>query len=178
MNISMTWLKDYVDVDVDIKDYVEDITRAGSKVEGYEEFGADITNVVVGKVEAIEKHPDADKLVVTQINIGKEENIQIVTGATNLYVGAYVPVALNGATLANGVKIKKGKLRGVESNGMMCSVEELGYDRHDFPEAPEHGIYIFEEEQTLGADVVDIFDIRDQAVEFEITSSDQTASVL
>jgi len=171
MNISMTWLKDYVDVDVDIKDYVEDITRAGSKVEGWEEFGADITNVVVGKVEAIEKHPDADKLVVTQINIGEAENIQIVTGATNLYVGAYVPVALNGATLANGVKIKKGKLRGVESNGMMCSVEELGYDRHDFPEAPEHGIYIFEEEQTLGADVVDIFDIRDQAVEFEITSN-------
>jgi len=171
MDISMSWLKDYVDVDTDIRDYVEDITRSGSKVEGWTDIAAEIENVVVGKVESIEKHPDADKLVITHINIGKEENLQIVTGATNLYVGAYVPVALSGSTLAGGVKIKKGKLRGVESNGMLCSVEELGYDRHDFPEAPEHGIYIFPEEQELGMNAVEAMDLRDQAVEFEITSN-------
>ena len=135
MDMSMTWLKDYVDVDTDIKDYVEDITLSGSKVEGYTVLGGDIKNVVTGKVLSIEKHPDADKLVVTKIDVGSGEPLQIVTGATNLYVGAYIPVALSGSTLANGVKIKKGKLCGVESNGMLCSVEELGCDRHDFPEA-------------------------------------------
>ena len=140
MDISMSWLKDYVDIDADIKDFVEDITLSGSKVEGYTEIASDITGVVVGKVLSIEKHPDADKLVVTKIDIGKNEPLQIVTGATNLFAGAYVPVATDGSHLANGVKIKKGKLRGVESNGMLCSVEELGCDRHDFPEAPENGI--------------------------------------
>ena len=171
MNLSMSWLKDYVDVEADIKDYVEDITLSGSKVEGYTIIAGDIKNVVVGKVLSIEKHPDADKLVVTKIDVGDGEPLQIVTGAKNLYVGAYVPVALSGSTLANGVKIKKGKLRGVESNGMLCSVEELGCDRHDFPEAPENGIYIFPNEEKLGADVVDVMDLKDEAVEFEITSN-------
>lgn len=171
MDMSMTWLKDYVDVDTDIKDYVEDITLSGSKVEGYTVLGGDIKNVVTGKVLSIEKHPDADKLVVTKIDVGSGEPLQIVTGATNLYVGAYIPVALDGSTLANGVKIKKGKLRGVESNGMLCSVEELGCDRHDFPEAPENGIYIFPNEVPLGKDVVEIMDLYDESVEFEITSN-------
>ena len=171
MDMSMTWLKDYVDVDADIKDFVEDITLSGSKVEGYTVLGGDIKNVVTGKVLSIEKHPDADKLVVTKIDIGSEEPLQIVTGAKNLYEGAFVPVALSGSTLANGVKIKKGKLRGVESNGMLCSVEELGCDRHDFPEAPEDGIYIFKEEVPLGADVVEVMDLYDESVEFEITSN-------
>lgn len=171
MDISMSWLKDYVDVDADIKDYVEDITLSGSKVEGYEEISKDITGVVVGKVLSIVQHPDADKLVITKIDVAREEPLQIVTGATNLFVGAYVPVATDGAHLAGDVKIKKGKLRGVESNGMLCSVEELGFDRHDFPEAPENGIYIFENEQPLGADVRDVLDLLDTTVEFEITSN-------
>lgn len=171
MDISMSWLKDYVDVDADIKDYVEDITLSGSKVEGYEEICKDITGVVVGKVLSIDQHPDADKLVITKIDVAKDEPLQIVTGATNLFVGAYVPVATDGSHLAGDVKIKKGKLRGVESNGMLCSVEELGFDRHDFPEAPENGIYIFEKEQPLGADVRDVMDLLDTTVEFEITSN-------
>lgn len=171
MDISMSWLRDYVDVDADIKDYVEDITLSGSKVEGYEEICKDITGVVVGKVLSIDSHPDADKLVITKIDVAKEEPLQIVTGAKNLFVGAYVPVALDGAHLAGGVKIKKGKLRGEESNGMLCSVEELGFDGHDFPEAPENGIYIFEKEQPLGVDVRDVMDLLDTTVEFEITSN-------
>lgn len=171
MDISMSWLKDYVDVDADIKDYVEDITLSGSKVEGYEEICKNITGVVVGKVLSIDQHPDADKLVITKIDVAREEPLQIVTGATNLFVGAYVPVATDGAHLAGDVKIKKGKLRGVESNGMLCSVEELGFDRHDFPEAPENGIYIFESEQLLGADVRGVLDLLDTTVEFEITSN-------
>ena len=171
MDISMSWLKDYVDVDVDVKTFVEDITLSGSKVEGYTEIAKDIAGVVVGKMLSIEKHPDADKLVVTKIDVGAAEPLQIVTGAKNLYVGAYVPVATHGSTLANGVKIKKGKLRGVESNGMLCSVEELGCDRHDFPEAPENGIYIFPEPQELGADAKACMDLEDTAVEFEITSN-------
>lgn len=171
MDISMTWLKDYVDVKANVKDFVEDITLSGSKVESYTIISGDIDKVVVGKVLSIEKHPNADKLVVTKVDVGSSDPIQIVTGATNLCVGAVVPVALNGSTLANGVKIKKGKLRGVESNGMMCSVEELGFDRHDFPEAPEHGIYIFENSPKLGTNVVDALDIYDEAVEFEITSN-------
>ncbi|MDD3570187.1 MAG: phenylalanine--tRNA ligase subunit beta [Lachnospiraceae bacterium] len=171
MDISMSWLKDYVDVDADIKDYVEDITLSGSKVEGYEEICKDITGVIVGRVLSIDQHPDADKLVITKIDVAREEPLQIVTGATNLFVGAYVPVATDGAHLAGDVKIKKGKLRGVESNGMLCSVEELGFDRHDFPEAPENGIYIFESEQPLGADVREVMDLLDTTVEFEITSN-------
>ena len=167
----MSWLRDYADVNVDIREYVEDITRSGSKVENWTDIGGEIQNVVVGRVESIEKHPDADKLVITKINVGKEENLQIVTGAKNLHVGDYVPVALSGSTLAGGVKIKKGKLRGVESNGMLCSVEELGCDRHDFPEAPENGIYIFQEPVELGTNVVDAMDLKDEAVEFEITSN-------
>jgi phenylalanyl-tRNA synthetase, beta subunit, non-spirochete bacterial len=171
MDISMSWLKDYVDVDVDIKDYVEDITLSGSKVEGYEEICKDITGVIVGKVLSIDKHPDADKLVITKIDAAREEPLQIVTGATNLFVGAYVPVATDGAHLADDVKIKKGKLRGVESNGMLCSVEEFGFDRHDFPEAPENGIYIFQNEPPLGADIREVLDLIDTTVEFEITSN-------
>jgi len=171
MDISMTWLRDYVDVKANIKDFVEDITLSGSKVESYTIFSGDIKNVVVGKVLSIEKHPNADKLVITKIDTGSGEPLQIVTGATNLYEGAVVPVALDGSVLANGVKIKKGELRGVESNGMLCSVEELGFDRHDFPEAPEHGIYIFENAPKLGTNVVDALDIYDEAVEFEITSN-------
>ncbi len=171
MNLPMSWIKDYVDIDCDVKTFCDEMTLSGSKVEGVENKGKDITKVVVAKVLEIEKHPDADKLVVVKADIGENEPIQIVTGATNLFVGAYVPVALDGATLAEGLKIKRSKLRGVESNGMFCSVEELGYTRNDYPEAPENGIYIFDKEHPLGSCVKEILQIEEDVVEFEITSN-------
>ncbi len=171
MNLPMSWIKDYVDIDCDVKTFCDEMTLSGSKVEGVENKGKDITKVVVAKVLEIEKHPDADKLVVVKADIGENEPIQIVTGATNLFVGAYVPVALDGATLAEGLKIKRSKLRGVESNGMFCSVEELGYTRNDYPEAPENGIYIFDKEYPLGSCVKEILQIEEDVVEFEITSN-------
>lgn len=171
MNLPMSWIKDYVDLDCNVDTFCDEMTLSGSKVEGVEYKGKDITKVVVAKVLEIEKHPDADKLVVVKADIGKDEPIQIVTGATNLFVGAYVPAALDGATLVEGLKIKKSKLRGVESNGMFCSVEELGYTRSDYPEAPEHGIYIFDKEYPLGSCVKEILQIDEEVVEFEITSN-------
>ncbi len=171
MNLPMSWIKDYVDIDCDVNTFCDEMTLSGSKVESIENKGKDITKVVVAKVLEIEKHPDADKLVVVKADIGQNEPIQIVTGATNLFVGAYVPAALDGATLAEGLKIKKSKLRGVESNGMFCSVEELGYTRSDYPEAPENGIYIFNKEYPLGSCVKEILQIDEDVVEFEITSN-------
>lgn len=171
MNLPMSWIKDYVDIDCDVNTFCDEMTLSGSKVESIENKGEDITKVVVAKVLEIEKHPDADKLVVVKADIGQNEPIQIVTGATNLFIGAYVPAALDGATLAEGLKIKKSKLRGVESNGMFCSVEELGYTRSDYPEAPENGIYIFDKEYPLGSCVKEILQIDEDVVEFEITSN-------
>ena len=171
MDLPMSWLSDYVDLDCTTKEFMDAITLSGSKVEGVTHLAADIDKVVNGKVLKIVKHPDADKLVITTINIGAGEPLQIVTGASNLYEGAYVPVALSGSTLPGGLKIKEGKLRGVESYGMLCSVEELGCDRHDFPEAPEHGIYIYPEPVELGKSAVDTMELKDDVVEFEITSN-------
>ncbi len=171
MNLPISWLKEYVDIDCDIKDFIEDITLTGSKVEAVTNMGDSIEKVVVGKVLSIEKHPDADKLVVCMVDVGEGEPVQIVTGAKNLYPGAFVPVALDGARLSGGIKIKKGKLRGVASNGMMCSIEELGFTKNDYPEAPENGIYIFEKEYAPGSDVKTILEIDDDVVEFEITSN-------
>lgn len=171
MDLSMSWLKDYVDVDTDIKDFVEDITLSGSKVENWSEIGSEITNVVTGKVTEITKHPNADRLVICKVDIGKDMPLTIVTHAPNVVEGAYVCVALDGATLPGGITIHDTDFRGVMSYGMMCSVEEMGFDRHDFPEAPEEGIYLFPEPVELGVDVVDAMDIRDKVVEFEITSN-------
>ncbi|GKX29125.1 phenylalanine--tRNA ligase beta subunit [Vallitalea longa] len=170
MNVPMQWLNDYVEIDCDIDTFTDGMTMSGSNVDGYEELGKEISKVVVGKILKIEKHPDADKLVVTQVDVG-EETIQIVTGANNINEGDYVPIALNGSTLPNDIKIKKGKLRGIESNGMMCSVEELGLTKEDFPDAPEDGIYIFDKEYDLGMDVKSIFGLDDIVVEYEITSN-------
>ncbi|TCT15352.1 phenylalanyl-tRNA synthetase beta subunit [Natranaerovirga pectinivora] len=166
----ISWLRDYVEIDCDIKTFIDEMTMSGSNVEGYEELGKEIDKVVVGKILTIDKHPDADKLVVTTVDVGSEV-VQIVTGANNINVGDYIPVALVGATLPNDLKIKKGKLRGIESNGMMCSVEELGFDAEDFPDAPEHGIYILDKEYELGMDAKKIFGLDDTVVEFEITSN-------
>lgn len=170
MKISMNWLKAYTDISCDTSTFVEKMTMSGSNVEGIEVLGEEISGVVVGRIIKIEEHPNADKLVVTQVDIG-EEVIQIVTGAKNIAEEDLIPIALPGALLADDLKIKKGKLRGVESNGMMCSIEELGLEVSAFLEAPENGIYIFEEEYELGMDVKPLFGLNDTVVEFEITSN-------
>ena len=134
MDLSLRWLGDYVETGVTPKQFCDAMTMSGSKVECYSEEADYITNCVVGKITHIEKHPDADKLQICQVDVG-DRTVQIVTAATNVFEGALVPVALDNSTLANGVKIKKGKLRGVVSEGMMCSVAELGVTVHDFPYA-------------------------------------------
>ena len=175
MKTPMRWLKEFVDVDVDLKTYLHKMTMSGSKVETVEEMGAEITNVVIGKIIEIGAHPDADKLLVTQVDVGEEEVIQIVTGAQNVFAGATVPVALSGATLPGGINIKKGKLRGVESNGMLCSIAELNLTLDDCPEATENGIYILpevtEDGVTLvpGMDAKEALGLNETVVEFEIT---------
>ena len=171
MDLSMKWLGDFVKLDTDIKDFVHRMTMSGSKVETYEVEGSDVSNVVVGKILSVEKHPDADKLVVCQLDVGKEAPIQIVTGASNVFPGAIVPVALDGANLPGGIKIKKGKLRGVESNGMLCSLAELNLTTNDFPYAIKDGIFIIEEDCTIGQDIHDALSLNDTCVEFEITSN-------
>ncbi len=174
MDLPMSWVREYVDFDADTQSFMDDITLAGQKVESVTHMAEEITGIVTGKILQIEKHPDADKLVVTKIDIGQGEPLQIVTGAPNVNVGDYVPVALVGATVYHAgqmEKIKKGKLRGVESNGMLCSIEELGFTRNDYPEAPENGIYIFGEPVELGADVKKLLMMEDDVVEFEITSN-------
>ncbi len=171
MNLSMKWLNDYVKIDVPPHEFAHRMTMSGSKVEGYETEGEEISNVVVGKILSVEKHPDADKLVVCMLDVGQGAPIQIVTGADNVFPGAVVPVALDGSVLPGGVKIKRGKLRGVESNGMLCSLNELNLTVHDFPYAIEDGIFIMEEECEIGQDIRSAIGLNDTSVEFEITSN-------
>jgi len=171
MNLSMKWLADYVDINVPIKDYCHALTMSGSKVEGFETEGENIKNVVVGKILSVVPHENSDHLVVCQVEVGKDSPIQIVTGASNVNAGDIVPVALDGSTLPNGVKIKKGKLRGAESNGMLCSLGELGLNKHDFPYAIEDGIFIIQEECEIGQDIQSAIGLNDTSVEFEITSN-------
>ncbi len=169
MKLSMRWLSDYVKLDAPIKEYIARMTMTGSKVEGYEIEGEEIKNVVVAKILEVNKHPNADKLSVCKVDIGREEPIQIVTGATNIFEGAIIPAALDGAELPGGVKIKKGKLRGEESCGMMCSVGELKVTAHDFPGAIEDGILILEDKYVIGQDIREALGLNDTIVEFEIT---------
>lgn len=140
-------------------------------MEGYTSVAGEIKNVVTGYIKAIEKHPHADKLVVCTIDAAQGKDLTIVTGAPNVKVGDYVPVALDGSVIAGGKEIHTGDLRGVLSEGMLCSIEELGCDAHDFPEAPEYGIYIFPEPVEPGKNVVDVLDLADEVVEYEITSN-------
>ena len=144
MKASIEWLKDYSDIDVSTKELADILTMTGSKVETIEEKGEDIKNVVIGKILEIEKHPNADRLVVTKIDIGNGEKLQIVTGADNIKVSDIVPIAKDGAELPGGKKIKTGKLRDVDSQGMMCSVGELGLDIENYPGQIEHGIMILD----------------------------------
>ena len=169
MKTPLNWIKDYVDIDCTPREFAEVLTYTGTKVEGYEMLGEDITNVVVGKVEAMERHPDSDHLWICQVNVGKEENVQIVTGAQNVSVGDLVPACLDGAHLPGGKVIKNGKLRGVVSQGMLCSLGELGLTTHDFPYAVEDGIFILKEECAPGDDIRDVCLLWDTVVDFELT---------
>ncbi len=181
MNTSLSWIKAYVpDLNVTAQEYTDAMTLSGTKVEGYEVLDADLHKIVVGQIDKIEKHPDADKLIICQVNVGAE-TVQIVTGANNVHEGDKVPVVLGGGRVAGGhepgsrveggVKIKNGKLRGVESFGMMCSIEELGSNREMYPEAPEEGIYIFPEETEVGANAVEVLGLNDVVFEYEVTSN-------
>lgn len=167
MLVSLSWLKEFVDIDEDAKTIAEGLTMSGSKVEGIKSYGEEISNVVVGQIVSLEKHPNADKLWVGIVDIGSEK-LQIVTGAENIKVGAYIPVALHGATLPGGVKIKRSKLRGVESEGMMCSAEELGLDESLLPEYQRNGIFILPP-LPLGMDINEALQLKDDVLEFEIT---------
>lgn len=172
MKASIEWLGEYSDIDVDSIKLGDILTMTGSKVETIEQLGNDIRNVVVGKILEIEKHPDADKLVVTKVNVGTEK-LQIVTGANNIKVGDIVPIAKDGSELPGGVKIKKGKLRGVESCGMMCSVGELNLTIADYPGQIEHGIMILDKEleKDLGKNIVEVLNLKEDIIDFEITSN-------
>ncbi|MBD5454238.1 MAG: phenylalanine--tRNA ligase subunit beta [Lachnospiraceae bacterium] len=181
MNTALSWIKAYVpELSCTDQEYADAMTLTGTKVETYERLDKNLEKIVIGQIEKIEKHPDADKLIVCQVNIGSE-TIQIVTGAPNVKEGDKVPVVLDGGKVAgghdggplpeNGIAIKAGKLRGVPSNGMMCSIEELGSSRDMYPEAPEDGIYIFPADAKVGEDAVEALGLRDTVFEYEITSN-------
>ncbi|HCT92091.1 MAG TPA: phenylalanine--tRNA ligase subunit beta [Lachnospiraceae bacterium] len=180
MNTSLSWIKKYVpDLDVTPQEYVDAMTLSGTKAEGYVKLDADLDKIVVGQIKKVEKHPDAEKLVICQVDVG-DRNVQIVTGAPNVAEGQKVPVVLDGGKVAGGhdgkmtpggIKIKKGKLRGVESDGMMCSIEELGSSRDMYPESPEYGIYVFQEDVTVGESAIRALGLDDVVVEYEITSN-------
>ncbi len=181
MNTALSWIKAYVpDLECTDQEYCDAMTLSGTKVEGFERRDKNLEKILVGQIMSIERHPDADKLIVCQVDMGSER-IQIVTGASNVKVGDKVPVVLDGGKVAGGhdggpmpeegIGIKAGKLRGVPSNGMMCSIEELGADRSMYPEAPENGIYIFGEDVQVGADAVELLGLHDTVFEYEITSN-------
>ena len=180
MNTSLSWIKAYVpDLDVTAQEYTDAMTLTGTKVETFEKLDADLDKIVIGQILSIERHPDADKLIICQVNIG-EKTVQIVTGAPNVHEGDKVPVVLDGGRVAGGhdgkktpggVPIKSGKLRGVDSYGMMCSIEELGSTREMYPEAPEYGIYIFPEDAVVGESAVKALGLDDVVFEYEITSN-------
>ena len=181
MNTSLSWIKAYVpDLDVTAQEYTDAMTLTGTKVEGFERLDKNLEKIVVGEILSIDRHPDADKLVICQVNVG-DETLQIVTGAPNVHVGDKVPVVLDGGKVAgghdggplpeDGITIKVGKLRGVDSYGMMCSIEELGSDRNMYPDAPESGLYILPADAVPGEDAVALLGLRDTVFEYEITSN-------
>lgn len=172
MNLSRKWLSDFVDVrDISNKDYCDRMTATGSKVEGVTVLGDDIENVVVGRILKISKHENSDHLQICSVDAGEAVPVQIVTGAQNIFEGALIPVAKANSRLPGGVVIKPGKLRGVESNGMLCSIGELGLTLHDMPKAIEDGICILDEsfQSMIGRDIREALMLSDDVVEFEIT---------
>lgn len=180
MNTALSWIKSFVPgLDCTAQEYIDAMTLTGTKVEGFERLDEDLDKIVVGQVKKIDKHPDADKLVICQVDIG-DRQIQIVTGAPNVYEGMKTPVCLDGGRVAGGhdgsrtpggIKIKKGKLRGIESDGMMCSIEELGSSRDYYPDAPESGLYDMGEDAVVGSDAIEALGLRDVVFEYEITSN-------
>ena len=174
MKLSRNWLADFVDVsDIDNKAYSDRMTDTGSKVEGFEVLGEDIENVVVAKILKITPHENSDHLQICTMDVGTGTNVQIVTGAQNVFEGAIVPAALPVAKLPGGVVIKSGKLRGVQSDGMLCSIGELNLTEHDMPGAATDGILILDPsfETMLGRDIREALMLSDSVVEFEITSN-------
>ncbi len=187
MNTPLSWIKAYVpDLDVTAQEYTDAMTLSGTKVEGYEQLDADLDKIVVGKILKIEKHPDADKLIVCQVQVTEAgDTVQIVTGAPNVKEGDIVPVVLDGGRVAGGhdgnktpggIKIKKGKLRGIESCGMMCSIEELGSSKEMYPDAPDNGIYIFSDNPAydgirIGSSAIETLGLKDVVFEYEVTSN-------
>ncbi len=181
MNTALSWIKAYVpDLTCTNQEYLDRMTMSGTKVETFECLDKNLKDIIVGQILSIEPHPDASKLIVCQVNIG-EKTLQIVTGANNVKVGDKVPVVIDGGKVAgghdggplpeNGIVIKNGKLRGVDSYGMMCSIEELGSNRDMYPLAPEEGIYIFPEDTPVGADAIAVLGLHDTVFEYEITSN-------
>ncbi len=180
MNTALSWIKSFVPgLDCTAQEYTDAMTLTGTKVEGFERLDEDLDKIVVGQVKKIDKHPDADKLVICQVDIG-DRQIQIVTGAPNVYEGMKTPVCLDGGRVAGGhdgsrtpggIKIKKGKLRGIESDGMMCSIEELGSSRDYYPDAPESGLYDMGADAVVGSDAIEALGLHDVVFEYEITSN-------
>jgi len=184
MNTSLNWIKAMVPgLEVTDQEFRDAMTLSGTKVENFTAFDKNLDKIVVGQIESVEKHPDADKLVICQVNVGSQ-TVQIVTGAPNIPVGSSgqkVPVVLDGGRVAgghdggalpeDGIKIKKGKLRGVESFGMMCAIEELGSSREFYPDAPENGIYILGDDAQVGEDAVHYLGLDDTVFEYEITNN-------
>ena len=180
MNTALSWIKSFVPgLDCTAQEYTDAMTLTGTKVEGFERLDEDLDKIVVGQVKKIDKHPDADKLVICQVDIG-DRQIQIVTGAPNVYEGMKTPVCLDGGRVAGGhdgsrtpggIKIKKGKLRGIESDGMMCSIEELGSSRDYYPDAPESGLYDMGQDAVVGSDAIEALGLHDIVFEYEITSN-------
>ena len=179
MIVSLEWLKDYTEVNVSPEEFCDRMIMSGSNLETMEKVGEDMVKVVVGRIVKIDKHPDADKLVVCQLDIGEDEPVQIVTGAPNVFEGAYVPVALHGSRIPGplhgqpkqegGTKITKGKLRGIVSNGMLCSFGELGFEDKVVPVNQRDGIWILGGEYPVGTDFAETMELKDAIIDFEIT---------
>ena len=171
MYISLSWLKQYVDIDVSVEELCEKMIHIGFEVEDLQDLSKTMNNVVVGRVTAMEKHPDSDHLWICQVDVGDDEPVQIVTGAQNVYEGAYVPAALHKSDLPNGMHITKGKLRGIPSNGMLCSGEELNLKAGDFPNADVNGIMIMDDTYPAGTDMRDVLQLNDYLIDFKITAN-------
>ena len=169
MLVSLKWLKDYVDTDVSVEEFCDRMILSGSNIETVEPVGENFSKIMVGKILKIEKHPDADKLVVCSLDVGEDEPIQIVTGAKNVFEGATVPVIRHGGKLPDGTTIKKGKLRGVESNGMLCSAAEMGYEDKVINTLIKDGIWILDDSLVPGTCIKEALGIKDSIVDFEIT---------
>ena len=179
MKVPLSWLKDYVDIKVSAEEFARAMTMSGSKVEGIETKGKDISGVVAGRILSLEKHPNADRLQMSRVDVGNGVVVRIVTGARNVKEGDVVPIALDGAMLAGGKTIRKTLFRGVESEGMMCSIQELGLDTEDYPDAAGDGIFILNGLNgsesgiggILGKDIKEVLELGETVLEFEITSN-------